>query len=401
MRAKRLVQVLLILASEARCDALQCLDNDGHTVDWWFMYKAPDGYKFSYGDPDTGDASTPLAMYPRLMNDTDNPVAITRTLQALAENNETRVRAYAPGPAAAAAGSSASPSYFLYNDQPDIGTASETYGHTKGVVAAGADHKSGLWIVHSTPHWPASTGKAKFYFPAREIRFGQTFLCMSLDEGELDAVGLQQVLMRPFVYHQTGLFNDRRDAIAAVYPNLAKVLFHEWDTSPGTRIQKFNIGSSMQDFTSLAKNKEWGGDIWEGLVAPHYKSGFLVESWMRGQELGPYCPPDQEYVVVDARTLYVTENHTNFTWTETRDHAKWGVALDSSFKICVGDLNRMLSQRNRGGGVVCFSSRSLCYGMYRTVITSDVCNQSDTAPMAKAGWQGDAERNTVARWVET
>ena len=176
---------LLVLQLLPIAGALRCLDNDGSEVDWWFMYKMPGGYNFSYNDPHSGDATEPLQMFERAMNDEDNPVAITRTLQALAEQG------------LAARRDPSKPSYYLYNDQPDNGVASESYGHTKGVVAAAADHASGLWIVHSTPHWPASTGKAKFYFPSEEIRYGQAFLCMSLDPGELDHVGLLQVLLTP------------------------------------------------------------------------------------------------------------------------------------------------------------------------------------------------------------
>jgi hypothetical protein len=78
-------------------------------------------------------------------------------------------------------------------------------------------------------------------------------------------------------------------------------------------------------------------------------------------------------VVVDAQTLYVIENGQNVSWTETQDHAKWAVALDKSFVICIGDINRMTSQRVRGGGAVCFSDKKLCYGMYNTVATSSTC----------------------------
>ena len=354
---------------------LRCLDNNGKQVDWWFMYKMPNGYQFAYEDPDSGDASTPLTLYTRDMDNESDPVAITRTLQALAENNATRWEAHARGEAAdAAAADSATPSYFLYNDQPDVGDASSTYGHTKGVVAAAPDHKSGLWIVHSTPHWPASTGKARFYFPDSEKIYGQTFLCLSLDQGELDTVGQQLLFTRPFIYHTTNLFSEPPDNVSTYYPNIAATLAGQWDKVPGTSVQLLNVGSSTQTFTSLAKNKEWNDDLWENLVAVHYKSGFLVESWMRGQELGPYCPPDKPYEVVDAHTLYVVDrNGVNLTWTETQDHAKWAVSLDSSYVLCVGDINRMESQRNRGGGAVCFSDRALSYGMMRTVLTSDTC----------------------------
>ena len=105
---------------------------------------------------------------------------------------------------------------------------------------------------------------------------------------------------------------------------------------------------------------------------------------MRGEKLGPYCPPDKPQVVVDAQTLYVTEGGVNVTWRETQDHAKWGVALDSSYTVCVGDINRMKSQRNRGGGAVCFTNRKLCYGMYKTVLTSSTCKKDGEAGRAKS-----------------
>ena len=80
---------------------------------------------------------------------------------------------------------------------------------------------------------------------------------------------------------------------------------------------------------------------------------------------GPYCPPDKDYEVVDAKTLYVNEKGVNVTWTEGQDHAKWGVALDGSGLLCVGDINRMRSQRDRGGGAVCFQNRKLSVSMVR------------------------------------
>ena len=379
-------------AVEPADGALRCLDNDGAGVDWWFMYKTPGDYRFSYSDPSTGSV-TPLAIFDRRMDDEDNPVAITRTLMALAEDSATRQSAYAPGgarrraasmesPPARAAGLSdeQKPSYYLYNDQPDVGSASETYGHSKGVVAAAQDGKSGLWITHSTPHWPSSTGKAKFYYPDREITYGQTFLCISMSGTDLDSLGRQQLLTRPYVYHRSNFFASANSTIAAVFPHLASVLAGVWNTTPGTHTQDVKVGSWLLPhvFTVFGKNKEWDDDLWENLVAQHYSYGFVVESWIRGEELGPYCPPDQGFEVVDVQTLCMTEGGVqNVSWTETQDHAKWGIALGgaaSKFVVCIGDINRMESQRNRGGGAVCWSAPSLWKGLRATINTSDVCS---------------------------
>ena len=37
-----------------------------------------------------------------------------------------------------------------------------------------------FWILHSTPHFPGLKQVPDFYFPEKEIIYGQTFLCMSL-----------------------------------------------------------------------------------------------------------------------------------------------------------------------------------------------------------------------------
>ena len=238
---------------------------------------------------------------------------------------------------------------------------------------AAAGTEGGLWIVHSTPKFPASSGKAQFYFPESEIIYGQTFLCLSLSKSELDTVGQQLLLNKPHVYHTVGMFEDAAQT-AAQFPNLGAVLHKQWNTEPGTGVQKLNVGSEIQTFTSFAKNSEWADDLYENLIAKHYGAGFLVESWLRGDEIGPDCPPGNPYRVVDAKTLSVVgAAGSAMNWTETQDHAKWAVALDSSYVVCVGDINRMTSQRKRGGGAVCFSNRNLCYSLYNTVVTSDIC----------------------------
>ena len=349
---------------------LRCLDNDGQEVEWWFMYKTPGGYNFSYTDPSIA-ATSPMSVFPRAMND-DNPIAITRTLIALAENPPSPDLAI---PVTLNRTTDTTVSYYLYNDEPASGTASSSYGHTKGVVAADEDG-SGLWISHSTPRWPASTGKAKFYFPEEEIIYGQTFLCMSLNEGQLDAVGKQQLLTRPAVYHRTRLFAAANSTIAASYPNIAKVLVGNWDTTPGTRVQDLHVGHwfSRTTFTSLVKNKEWNGDMWEGLVASHYSKGLLVESWMRGQRLGPYCPPHKPYTVNDIEAMHMTgPSGKPVNWHFTQDHAKWAVGLQGDGLICIGDINRMMSQRNRGGGAICFRNRALSQGMFASINSTASC----------------------------
>ena len=64
---------------------------------------------------------------------------------------------------------------------------------------------------------------------------------------------------------------------------------------------------------------------------------------------------------------------SNVTWTEGDDHAKWAVMLDGSSNLCVGDINRMTTQRKRGGGAVCFSNAGLSNVLYNSINSGYDC----------------------------
>lgn len=44
------------------------------------------------------------------------------------------------------AAKTAGDSYALFNDEPPVGTASDSYGHVKGVIAF--DGTQGFWMIH-------------------------------------------------------------------------------------------------------------------------------------------------------------------------------------------------------------------------------------------------------------
>ncbi len=59
---------------------------------------------------------------------------------------------------------------------------------------------------------------------------------------------------------------------------------------------------------------------------------------------------------------------TTISFVDTKDHAKWAASPMSSNKhirsnpyvTCIGDINRMTSQRKRGGGAVSLETRFRC-----------------------------------------
>lgn len=75
--------------------------------------------------------------------------------------------------------------HILYNDEPPNKPSKSNKGHTKGVVLG--DKEGGIWLVHSVPHFPPAG--PNYTYPLTGSLYGQSFLCLSLDLKNLDAVG--------------------------------------------------------------------------------------------------------------------------------------------------------------------------------------------------------------------
>lgn len=330
-----------------------CLDNDGNSVRWWFTYKLPSDYQIAYIDANSpsNSGNGGLELFPRALNDEANPVALVRTLQQLATT---------PSPDAAAA-----PPYLMYNDEPPNGGTSSIYGHTKGVVGIGEGSTGGgFWLLHSTPKFPDTTGSARFWFPESETTYGQTFLCVTLEGREdIEAVATQFLYTRPNVYA-----NQVPESTAANFPNLTSVLQGNYISDPGSNSVTFGY---YNRFTSYAKNAAWDADLYEDLVAPGLGENLIVESWLRGSEEGPYCTDKgYKYQVVDVNNMQAG----GVAWKETQDHAKWAVVATATHHgVCIADINRMTTQRNRGGGAICFVSIPLKTALAESVVDCDSC----------------------------
>ena len=72
------------------------------------------------------------------------------------------------------------------------------------------------------------------------------------------------------------------------------------------------------------------------------------------------CEVDRSHVMnVDEIDLRQMASHADpVDFTTRHDHAKWAVSTEGARPhVCVGDINRMESQKKRAGGTVCFSDR--------------------------------------------
>jgi len=117
-------------------------------------------------------------------------------------------------------------------------------------------------------------------------------------------------------------------------------------------------------FTYLARSSKANLDFWEQLVSPNYKDGFYVQSWGRPYMEG-YCPPSWTYTNLNIANLTLAK----WYWEGYNDHSKWGIGVTTN-TVCYADINRMYTQKYRGGGGLCVVSADL-YKVHKAIATNE------------------------------
>ncbi len=320
------------------------LDESGKPVDWWFIYKIPklvknandhgaSGYEYLYYDPVIGKpVQSPYQL-------TDEAGALDNTIDAVFKN-----------PAATTG-------WILYNDEMPNQARREdkgSYGHTKGVIVFNTATKTAFWMLHS---WPKFADLRDADLPTPE--YGQTFMCISLDLETANTIANQMINhQEPQVYLPRipkGL--SKTDPLYLLTQNVDPNAVGDSDI-----IHCKSRGGLK--FKVLAKNRKWGKDFWNDFVGPNLKADLDVETWIRGK-IPPILDSDGHYKTFDVKYIDLNPLGFPFSWPETHDHAKWGITVKKDW-ICVGDINRMVSQEKRGGGTVAFQDKKLWNALKQT-----------------------------------
>ncbi|WP_428633753.1 deoxyribonuclease II family protein [Sedimenticola sp.] len=321
---------------------METKNQQGDPVDWWFIYKTPEhtgaksnkGFDFFYFDPDSGVlALSPIGL------DQDNQ-ALNHTLTGIFN---------APDSAG----------YLVYNDEHvDKEQNKSEKGHCKGILAFDKASDSALFLLHSTPRFPANK---EFTLPDDEAIYGQTFICISLPGYQTANQIAQQMLSQQ---NPQILIESSRIPSSLPDDEPLSLLFH------GTGVNELKQPSTLRfkskggkAFALIAKSRKWGEDFWLDLVSPELKCDLVVETWRRGTVTPLQDDRSKEF---DEDTLslgFKVGSSLTYEWPYTKDHAKWAVALKNSTSslpwVCVADLNRMVSQEKRGGASLCFQEPSL------------------------------------------
>ena len=372
-----LVLALLALLEPPSAAALQCLNENGNPVDWYYMMKIPGKEDqcpcyYAYSDP-----VTPLMRSAHDLGDGDG--ALGSTLKQVYN------------------GAADSFAYAFYNDMSPDGKLHDSRAHSKG--AMGFDAQSGFWLVHSVPAFPPylKDGYAGFGKYA-STHYGQSFLCLSLNTTAFQTVGTLMSVNYPYV-HDSGV----PDAIASAVPAFAAWLQGNHTTAAvATQAPLSTLGGNT--FTAFAKTKYWGKELYEDLVAPAFKTGLKAETWQRQDKLPSFCKPDYGYDVENIQEVKVPSStaafaagsngshnatspnnhavgHTGNSWKTTDDHSKWAVGIEGGAQVgCIGDINRMSSQEKRGGGTVCAVDSKWWGELHGMAQTTDSCDGAAADP---------------------
>lgn len=317
-------------------------NQQGEPADWWFIYKTPEhtgsennqGFDFLYFDPDSGA----LAL---------SPVSLDQQNQAL---NHTLTGIFdAPDGAG----------YLVYNDEHvDAAENSSEKGHCKGILAFDKATDTALFLLHSTPRFPAG---GESTLPDDEAIYGQTFICITLpDYQTANRIAAQMLSQQnPQVLQESSRIPDTLHADEPL-----SQLYHGNGITESKTPSTIHFESKGgKPFMLVAKSRHWGEDFWLDLVSPALKCDLVVETWRRGAVTPLEDRRSDEF---DEDTLYLDfklNPPPDYRWHYTKDHAKWAVALEnetgSTPWVCVADMNRMVSQEKRGGGSLCFQEPKL------------------------------------------
>ena len=349
----------LVDLASASSGGMQCRDENGFPVDWFVVFKYPDGSSYAYADPhhahSPGLATSPFTL------DSSNDGAVAHTLQQVYEGNPYEV------------------GHVMYNDEWPDAHKHGTGGHTKGVL--GFDDSGGFWLIHSVPRFPVPASDKYTGLPGDETRYGQSALCVSTSLADLDVAAKQLIVGYPWVYSQ--VVPSDFDDLASI-KQLAAGDRGDQQTLSDTECVHSKEGNT---FTTFYKSPKWGKFLYEDLVEPYFHSSFAWETWMNGINPDPsFCAKDgtgdYDYNSTNIRYLQMGWQGPDggVGFKETQDHSKWGISTDwydgnMVAVVCIGDINRQESQNKRGGGTTCFENLDLWTTLTRSIKQADQCDR--------------------------
>lgn len=217
--------------------------------------------------------------------------------------------------------------YIVYNDENN-NKINGNCGHCKGIIAWNKTKIS--WLVHSVPNYPKTfDGKKLHPLPKSGLEFGQSFVFVNNISTEmLENIFLNLYSMHPSIYIST--------------VNIPKQFKKYIKT-----IKFLKPLDITKNISHIAKTSNHNLDIYEYL-AIYYKGNWTCRTWIRGNECSnSKCVKNNKLIT-----------HKTISYVNTKDHSKY--ACNNEYVI-IGDLNRMTTQFDRGGGGIIIKDKNLAH----------------------------------------
>jgi len=195
------------------------------------------------------------------------------------------------------------------------------------------------------------------------------FFCLAIETSDINQIS-------SFLQYYYGYIYDYN--VPSSVPNLAQfstLVSGKYNTSSGQI--GFSSSGGMK-ITAFGKHGATQADMYEDYIAPGLQSGLWVESWCCGTygdccQLS-YCsgtPISDPSEPQKSQSTYAYNSidiegfkfATNEYYTTANNHAKFTLSQSGGY-VCPSDNNRADSQRNRGGGALCFQNTQLYTFLY-------------------------------------
>lgn len=267
------------------------------------------------------------------------------------------------------------------DDEPDDEKGENVHsngGHAKGLV--GWNSKKIGWLIHSVPNFPVfknivnnGNNKNTPIFPVPSIDngqliYGQSFIYLEMDytEESITTIRRQLDLMKAHIYFK--VLSDPIEGID-IFEKKEKGKKDEKKEEK----KEICVVPFSSDIVHVSKSPKWGKDLFQDFMADYFKSIVVCETWMKP---GMVSSPMVKNALV---VKWDDDEHTEYF--TSLDHSKYAVSMNCNYPwVFIGDINRMESQKRRGGGGLMIKNTEIWKAFhsimfsYTDVVNNPYCN---------------------------
>ena len=226
--------------------------------------------------------------------------------------------------------------------------------------------------------------------PSSELQYGQHFICITMTASTINGYSQALLVDRPYSFPESQV----PSSMASQLSTLVQFINNKNSISQNSYV--FNFKSKAGNaFTKFAKSKQWNVPFYSSVVSPYYNLAMTFETWGKGSGglTPPYCSNPK---VISNLQINMGPG---MSYAYTYDHSKYGISSTGQVN-CFGDINRMDTQNQRGGGTVCFINGDVHAVLQPLFALGQSCSSSTVEELLMQSARGQSWSTTVrnAAW---